>query len=83
MGEDVCKYCTPNPYGHGKAVKELISQVFNDKAHIHTYIVGDAIHMLSIPSPHHTDLAIRYSKCRIISFCPMCGRSLKKKEAKD
>ena len=39
--EKGCEYCNPNPYGHGEAIKQLITQNFNDKAHIHTFVHGN------------------------------------------
>ena len=71
-----CEYCNPNPYGHGEAIKQLITQLFNDKAHIHTFISGKGLHTSAYPSPQETNLAKTYSKCKIINFCPMCGRRL-------
>lgn len=75
--EKGCEWCNPNPYGHGEAIRPLISQVFNDKAQISTRISGDGLHTLAVPSPEDTNLAKRYSKCQIINYCPMCGRPLK------
>lgn len=74
-----CEYCNPNPYGHGEAIKQLITQLFNDKAHIHTFISGKGLHTNAYPSPQDTNLAKTYSKCKIINFCPMCGRRLEDK----
>jgi predicted membrane-bound spermidine synthase len=71
-----CNFCKPNPYGHGEAITYLIQQAFNDKAHIHTFILGDGLHTVAYPSPEDTQLAKRYSKCVIIKFCPMCGKEL-------
>ena len=71
-----CEYCNPNPYGHGEAIKQLVMQIFNDKAHIHTFVSGKGLHTNAYPSPQGTNLAKTYSKCKIINFCPMCGRRL-------
>lgn len=72
----MCDFCNPNPYGNGEATQQLISQVFNDKAHIHTYLRGDTLHTVAYPSPHDTDLAKTYSKCCAINYCPMCGKHI-------
>jgi hypothetical protein len=74
--EKGCEYCNPNPYGHGEAIKQLITQNFNDKAHIHTFVRGNGLHTIAYPSPQDTNLAKTYSQCKIINYCPMCGKRL-------
>ena len=74
--EKGCEYCNPNPYGHGEAIKQLITQNFNDKAHIHTFVCGNGLHTIAYPSPQDTNLAKTYSKCKIINYCPVCGKRL-------
>ena len=71
-----CEYCNPNPYGHGEAIRQLITQIFNDNAHIHTFVSGKGLHTIAYPSPQDTNLAKTYSKCKIINFCPVCGKRL-------
>lgn len=76
MSEVICKYCNPNPYGHGGAILNLMQQVFNDKAHISLTVFEDSLHMSAYPSPEDTKLAKVYSKCCLINYCPICGRKL-------
>lgn len=77
--EKGCEYCNPNPYGHGEAIKQLITQKFSDGAHFYTMIRGDGLHTVAYPSPEDTKMAKTYSKCCIIKYCPMCGRRLEVK----
>ena len=74
--EKGCEYCNPNPYGHGEGIKQLITQKFNDKAHIHTFVSGNGLHTIAYPSPQDTNLAKTYSQCKIINYCPVCGKRL-------
>lgn len=71
---EICKFCTPNPYGHGEAISNLIHRVFNDKTNINVYVYKDSLYLSAYPSPEDTKLAKHYTDICRIKYCPMCGK---------